>query len=273
MEVVNIRQFNVVGDGIHDDTDAIQEAIIFCAKKKYLLQFDGATYCCGTVRLLKNTTIDFNNTTIKCLGPHLFYNFLNDSDSTSYRGNGNISIKNLNVSGGTVACLMHGKNISFDNINAKNTMTNHFFELSACKNVEIKNSTFRGSLIDATDPNQMEMIHLALCQYEDSPWLDPHSKTYDGTMNQQILIKNCLFDRSTDPEFGAMYIAIGNHSASRHYHKKIMVLNCIMKQASVASIHARNWNVVKVVENQFLNSKNEQFENCKRVKRANNQVD
>lgn len=271
--IINIKEFQVIGGGISDDTKEIQRAIEFCAKNGYILAFDNRTYLCNTLYIPKNANIDFKGATIKCISYHLLYNFREDDKYTKYNGNGNITIKNLNIIGGHVASFIHGENILFENIFATKADNDHYFEICACKNVTIKNSTFIGIKKQKEGRQMVEMIQIDMCTRNAFPWfLDKESVTYDGTTNQNILIDNCLFDKGED-EYQQIYTAIGVHGKDCKFHQNIIIKNCIIKNALYAAIHGISWNNTQIISNTFINCKDNIFENCTNLIIENNKFD
>lgn len=270
----NIKNFRVIGDGISDDTREIQSAIEYCAKNGYNLVFDNKTYLCNTLYIPKNSNIDFNGATINCKSTHLLYNFREDDEYTKYNGNGNITIKNLNINGGHVASFIHGENILFENIFATKAYNDHYFEICACKNVTIKNCTFVGVKKQKEDRQMVEMIQIDMCTRNAFPWFsDKNSITYDGTTNQNILIENCLFDKGDEEEYKQIYTAIGVHGKDTNFHQNIIIKNCVIKNAVYAAIHGISWNNVQIMSNSFINCKDNIFDNCINLIIENNKFD
>lgn len=58
-EMIDIKQWNAVGDGITDDTVAVQTAIDICAEERKILYISNGTYKIGTVELRDNSHLFF----------------------------------------------------------------------------------------------------------------------------------------------------------------------------------------------------------------------
>lgn len=262
-----LKEFKVYGDGVQDDTANIQNAIEECAKNKCQLVFDNRVYKCGNLYIPNNTFIDFNKSTIICPDTHFMFNFKADDAYLKYKGNGNIHIQNLTIIGGHVASFIHGKNITFDNIKASEPANDHYFEICACKNFVVKNSQFWGVKCQAEDRRFVEMIQIDMCNKNAFPWFtDKCSKTYDKSVNKNILIANCSFDEGSKSTFKNIYTAIGVHGLDKKYHKNITIKNCTIKNASYAAIHGMSWRNVLLSSNTFINSQPCIFENCQNLK-------
>lgn len=62
---INIKQFGAKGDGITEDTTAIQNAVDFCSTNKYEIKFNYGTYIVVEIVPKTNTIIDLCGSTLK----------------------------------------------------------------------------------------------------------------------------------------------------------------------------------------------------------------
>lgn len=263
--MISIKNFNVVGDGITDDTKAIQEAVDFCADNNCVLEFEHKTYLSNRISISKNTIIDFNNATVMCPDIHFLHNFKPTDAFTKYNGNGNIKIMNLNIIGGHVASFIHGENIIIENVHAFNGNNDHFMEICACKNFVVKNCSFKGMKEQSENRRYVEYIQIDNCYSEWFPhFADKNSITYDKTTNENIVIDNCTFENG-DKDYPALYTAIGSHGKKEEVHNNITIQNCTINGATFAAVHGEYWNNVKLLHNKLVNSNPPIFESCEHI--------
>ena len=239
--IVSPEMFGAVGDGVTDDTSAIQNAVnngglvVFASGKKYLTS--------GVIRLVADTILDLNGSTIECTGKHMFFNFLGNSVATVYNGNGNIIIRNGVLVGGATS-FGHAKNVLFENVIFKNSHNDHFLEICACNNYIIKNCSFIG--MEYLTTSVMEYINIDPCSRTPFPWLDDESSPfYDGTVNDGITIDGCSFSvGSGDYAYG--FNAIGVHAADGQKHQKIRIVNNEISGFTGCGMRINNMNDVLI---------------------------
>jgi len=79
---VNVKDFGAIGDGICDDTLAIQKAIDYCSEIKGRVIFPPGIYLCKPIKLLSNVEIVISyGATIKAT------NNFNDYSAIGYKHN------------------------------------------------------------------------------------------------------------------------------------------------------------------------------------------
>ena len=227
-----------VGDGVTDDTTAIQKAL----NQKGVVTFSsGKTYLVTSVlRIGKDTIVDLNGATIKTTTGHLLYNFLpTDTDFTGHNGNGNFVVKNGNIVGGNFS-LAHGENILLDNVHFSNCINDHFLEICACKNYIVRNCSFIG--MTASTSSIEEYINIDPCMYGAFPWMPQGSAFYDETVNDGIVIWDCTFKLAESPnDYG--FDAIGTHGNGGVVpkHKSIYLIGNQINGFTGCGIRANHW--------------------------------
>lgn len=216
------EMFGAVGDGVTDDTDAIQAAL---DHKGIIIFGAGKSYSVKKIRVKNATTLDLSGATIICTQLPSIFNFETTDVFTGYDGNGDIVIKNGTITGGTIS-FIHADNVLFERISFLNTLGNHAVEICACRNVTIRNCIFSGIKHDA---GVREYINIDQCNYEAFPWLDSGSATYDGTVNKNIRIESNYFDKGPSGYQDAQW-AIGCHyiADSTQLHENVSIINNVI---------------------------------------------
>ena len=244
LNVLTPEMFGAVGDGITNDKSAIQNAVLhggfvlFSAGKKYITN--------DVIRLVGNTIIDLNGSELSCTNKHLFFNFLGNDVFTQYNGNGNIIIRNGILSGGAIS-FGHAENVLLENIIFKNSHNDHFIEICACKNYNIKNCSFTG--MEYLTTSVMEYINIDPCYREPFPWLDNASSSfYDGTANNGIYIDNCRFSIG-DGDYAYGYNAVGVHVSDGAKHQNIRITNNEVLGFTGCGLRINNMNSVLIGNN------------------------
>lgn len=203
------EEYGAVGDGVANDTAAIQAA----------LNAQGLILCSATanykvtdvLRIKNNTVLDLNGCTLTATYNHLMYNFTDsDTSFTGYSGNGNITIRNGIIIGGAIS-FAHGENILLENVQFVNSLNDHFLEIAGCKNYNIRGCSFSG--MKNLTSSVLEYINLDHCRYQNFPWLPSGSAFYDNTPNAGVHVTGCTFSLGTGT-YAYGYNAFGVHSVT-----------------------------------------------------------
>lgn len=151
-----------------------------------------------------------------------------------YSGNGNIKI----TGNGTIDAradrftdhisttlrMMHGHDITIENITLKNFGGYHGIELIACENTTIDNVTFDGFIISPSSSEHSNIESTIQIEAAYAAGGQSGATPYDKTPNKNITIKNCIFKGSE-----GKYINTGIESQAQattgetYYHENIKI--------------------------------------------------
>lgn len=226
-----VSDFGAKGDGVSDDTQAIQNAINFLKgfENKVLIFDKNLNYVIN--RLLEidfsNLEIMGNNSTLVVKNASIGTVLTNGKEGGTYYkydGNSNITINDLTFKGyqnTSNSCIAfgHGRNFKFNNCKFIDFKT-HCFDLAGVDGVLISNCVFEGYV--GTNPSHDECIQLDYClQNTFNPF-----GVYDSTPTKNVRILDCEFKASENfPTWGK---CVGSHSYSeKGYLENILIKNCV----------------------------------------------
>lgn len=227
----NVKTFGAVGDGVTDDTQAIQNAIEYVHNiGGGTIYFPYGTYLLSTPLFLidskgnlsdrghalevysnqrlvfdKGATLKRGSTSLNCI---MFV--ANSTDATGYDGASNIEIIGATFDGNyeafqstvTTLATTHANNIRIVDCIFTNAGGEwHSIEINSSRDVIVDNCKFKNN-------QNKEDIQL------DAAIGTGNRGVCDGTVCKDITIKNCIFDLSNG-------IAIGNHSEAKHCNTRI----------------------------------------------------
>lgn len=244
------EECGAVGDGVTDDTSAIQTTV----NKKGLIVFaTGKTYkITSTIRLKKDTVVDFNGATLVCTDYHSFFNFVSTDTFTGYNGNGNITIRNGTIIGGGIS-FGHANGVRLENLTFVDCLNDHWLEIAGCKNYVIEGCVFGGIKEQSASRNIVEYINFDACYRAPFPHLPNGSAFYDGTKNNNVVVNNCKFAPG-EGTYGFAYVAIGTHGINEPLdtaHEKTVFTNNEVIGFATYGIHIANMNNVYIANNRI----------------------
>ncbi|PKR82601.1 right-handed parallel beta-helix repeat-containing protein [Heyndrickxia camelliae] len=248
---INVKWFGAKGDGVTDDTSALQSALnessnIYIPDGTYLISQSLVVKANTNIRMSINAVI-IPNADIYCV----FRNGNPTDNFSGYNGNGNIKII-----GGTIDCngqnmtnmiggivFGHAENILIQDVTIKNVREIHHIEINSSKNVLIERCKFSTFLGNRT---YSEAIQIDLASSYDN---FPLFGDYDNTICQYITVRDCTFENC-----GA---GVGTHvQGSQLWHDHILVENCEFDNLLSHGISALNFKKFKIKDNVFRGTEN-----------------
>ena len=255
----NVKQFGAVGDGIVDDTTALNNTfkacnengggIVYFPPGEYIVRSDYVEFYSNThiIGVTGKSILTYSNDSSLTWFPQSLLRNHTTSDIGGYDCTENVLIENIifDVRGDSIAKkttvlgLGHAHNITVKNCVFKNAVSdyvhNHYIELNACKNIKIEDCYFMPEKHAATGVS----TSTADCLYSEMVNIDTANSgsygtsnyyNYDGTACSDIEIVRCEFESYASGDVGTGYFmgcAIGGHGTQSH--KRISIHDCIFK--------------------------------------------
>lgn len=265
--IVSVKQFGAMGDGLTDDTTAIQSALNSCENSGGLIYFPAGTY------IITNGMYCYSNTTLlfdkgaRLLRNASINNILRTYSNTStlaYDGCHDITVigatfdNNTGIDQGCAMFAMrHAKNIKLiDCTFLHQTSGAHCIECNSSKNVIIENCTF-DEIITTSEYGESIQLDGAIKRVSAYPWdcAADDDMCNDNTGCENIEIKGCVFNMNT------ISPSIGNHGTTELYdpitHKNINIHDNTFKDAT----NSRG-TVIMTIQAELVKVHNNTFENC-----------
>jgi hypothetical protein len=263
---VNVETFGAVGDGVTDDTLAIQAALDLAhSAGGGLVQFTpGKTYAVSTFLVVYDyTTIYAYGATIKAIGnTGLLRNFLSTETFSAYGGHSHIQILGgiwdgnaFNGTTGSVTAetdvlnFVHCSDITVRDATIQNVSSAHALEFNACDGGRALNCRFMGYMDNSGTSSR---------QYSEAVQIDiavsgsSSIGSFDNTPSKNILVDGCVFGASS--RCGVFGRAVGSHTlASGQGYYGIQVVNNRIDGTLQEGIRGYGWRRV-VIANNVINS-------------------
>lgn len=254
LNVVNVKLFGAVGDGVTDDSQSIQNAID-SVKYGGTIYFPKGIYCLHThVKYYSNQDLIFENGATLLRGLSSMNILLTNYCDT--KTGGYDMTENVNIIGGTFDAninftnndctqlgFIHSKNTKISNCIFKHQASSwHSLEINGSKNTVVDGCIFTNITTTGTS-GEMIQIDGAL-----NTTVYPWEGLKDGTPSICTTIKNCYFDESLYSP------AIGNHSNSAHSYTMIHdnIFNGLMSSRGTLAF-VDTMKHIDVYNNTFIN--------------------
>lgn len=243
--------------------DFTTEQIQKCIKENRLIEFEKGTYnITSQIVIPSNTTIDLNGSKLVRRN-NIQSIFLSEANpfTTRYNGATNITIQNgtLEDMGSNtpdnLITFFHAHDCKFLNLTFLDSRC-HALELNGCSKIYVSDCNFLGHNPASA---KKELLQLDFCGVSGF-WLKDSTKSspcYDGTHNNDIVIRKCEFNKSSSR--GLPSICIGQHSmcSTGEKHSNIRIaenlFECGGLNKNAPTINLLESSNVIIIGNSFYN--------------------
>lgn len=258
----SVMAYGAVGDGVTDDSAAIQAALdATAAAGGGVIAFPARkTFAVSTYLMVgAKTTIRAHGATIRATGTvGILRNWKPGDTFPGYTGNGDITIEggtwDANAADGTTGTVNllvdaftfgHARRITIRDVTIQNVSGAHAIDLAGVADARILDSRFEGFRDNTSDSSRgySEAIQLDYA-ISGSGAVGPS----DNTPCKNVLVQGCSFGASSRlPAFGR---AIGSHtSVAGVYTDGVQILGCRIDAAAQEGIRAYAWRAALIAGN------------------------
>lgn len=251
----SVLEFGVVGDGVHDDTAAIQAALE--SPLRDALYFPSGVYrTTEYLRLYQGTDILLSPeaTILRHVGSgSRAYIFINqewgDTSATGYDGVGNIRMRGGALTftndseNGIAFAIAHAKGFHIRDMDIYNWRNRHMADIAGCQDVSFIGCNIHDANYIDTAPLD---LHEAIQIDHESGGSWPPGGSGDGTTCDNVLIaKNTFRNVAT---------AVGTHHSVENKHTNIKIIDNFIADTISDAIRARHYVGAIISGNQIINA-------------------
>ena len=251
----NVRTYGAAGDGVTDDTQAIQDALDMCEENGGSVLFPHGTYLITSPLIVHSDTnirLDGGATVMRGGECNMVFVSHCEAATLGYSGAKNITITGGVIDlgtgisqGGCAIGLIHCDTVRIRDVTMYHANAGyHFVDICGCANVRIDNCVFANSLSDSPNAEFIQFDSAGGYTSFPSVELQDGDTTFDGTPTVDVDVRGCRF------ELNSYSPAFGNHNADEC--KNIFVHDCVITgtggdRGAVAFDHSSRNNITTQV--------------------------
>ena len=254
---INVKEYGAVGDGVTDDTAALNAAFAAVGNEKSIVYFPPGTYMINDYVDIKSFTYVIGaagaivktqrtDSTYKKAGFTLGESG-NSEYATAYNGVHDVIIENIifdggyndtftgtNNGGGNMA-MAHCENVTVRECTFQNFVNDHCIDVAGCRHVIIENCIFKNTAVTGT--NDYEAINIDSASHDGFP----HFGYWDNTPCYDIRIEGNVFRnlKTYAKCIGTHYLPEGGL-----VHRKIKIINNDVRECSALVYTRKTYDMI-----------------------------
>ncbi|MBQ7607811.1 MAG: right-handed parallel beta-helix repeat-containing protein [Desulfovibrionaceae bacterium] len=265
--VTSVRSFGAIGDGMKDDTKALQAAI--SASEGKILCFPQGRYKISDTLYPKSDQVylALGKVSIQRSNTKFMFWLLPDKNriaKNSYFGIKNIKFIDIEfdnngrqVRGGETFTMGYADNIQFYNCTFLNNRGTHAVEISGSRNIFFSRCSFLGCIENKVEGREIIQVEYTTTKNAAASAANPTNNLADFQNliihSENIRLENCHFGPSSS--FPAGTRAIGNHYSNRPIFSpnKLIIKNCTFDGLALGAIRSFIMKDVVITGSKFTN--------------------
>ena len=254
---VTTSDFNIIGDGITNNADKIQEFLNYCSDNQVIGKVKQGIYILEKqIKIKSNTTLIFEDgAEFKQTHTNTMVN-IQENHFTEFNGYSNIKLYGgvFNCNGKEILdpmnCffIQHASNVLFNGCTFKNIHSYHALDINGSKDIIVRNCIFLNSY-DSISRETREAIQIDLS----APTEGETEICWDYTPSKNVLVENCYFGRD-DQQANYFTSAIGSHNIRfNKFYDNIIFRDNIIDGNENYAINGWKW-INSTIENNRISS-------------------
>jgi hypothetical protein len=262
----NVKDYGAVGNGIANDTDAIQTALTLAAgvegKASMVFIPKGTYLVTDTLRIYSRThlKLDQGTTMVRNHDRSFLINGDWNANYTGYDGQGHFIVEggvwdgNINQYPNMFNWfgLARARNVVFRDVEVRDVVSAHAIDMNACEDILIENCRFLGYRDGTSDQSRNYAEAIQIANHTETGFNDMGS--FDGTPSRNVRIMNCYFGASGTAGTGPWASGVGNHYAVHNlYNSDIVIEGNTFDGMTYSGVRSFKFAGLIVANNTFLN--------------------
>ncbi|MGK9045268.1 glycosyl hydrolase family 28-related protein [Mammaliicoccus vitulinus] len=261
MNIVNVKTYGAKGGFGLADTIGIQLALLQAKKGPVTVYIPkGVYHIIYELIIYENTTLILHDEAIliRKSPTAMLKNGHKLKKYYGYDGHGNINIiggtfdanGHTNNTNNTIMSIGHARNIQIHSVTFKNVVGGHAIDACGLDGFYVNDCKFLGFRDDSKTRLFSEAIQIDI----QTKGAFPKFGATDGTITKNVLIENCYFGNSGDPNMSAWNRAVGSHASMYDvFYENIHIHNNTFEGLGDFAITLLKSKETSVTHNTFIN--------------------